>query len=205
MIHLKMMESRLILAIQIYRSKKNNEVILLIWKDVVGYEGIYEVSSCGQVRSHEDKTTHSNLHGVRNWKQRVLKQKISKDNTRRVTLYKDKEPRTWLVHRLVAKAFIPMIEGKNYINHLDGNRLNNHVDNLEWCDHKENNNHAFDNGLMTTNKSLILVNKKTQEPLHFRSLARASTYLGFNSGYLSAKFNRGSYELEGYDIYKKVN
>src|SRR5690606_13076082 len=103
------------------------------WKDVPGYEGIYEVSRSGQIRTKEGKTTFSKLHGKRVWRQRILKQKVSKDKCCRVSLWKGGKERTWLVHRLVAKAFIPRVEGKNYINHIDGNRLNNHADNLEWC------------------------------------------------------------------------
>lgn len=58
------------------------------WKDVVGYEGIYEVSDTGEVRTKEGKTTYTERHGVRRWKQRTLKQKVSKDNTCRVSLWK---------------------------------------------------------------------------------------------------------------------
>ena len=174
------------------------------WKDVVGYEGIYEVSSCGKVRTKEGKTTHSVRNGERKWKQRILKQKVSKDNTCRVSLWKENKERTWLVHRLVAKAFIERVEGKNYINHIDGNRLNNHVDNLEWCNYTENNNHAFDTGLMTSNKRIVLVNKETHEPIYFRSLSKASLHLGYSEGYLSGRFKRGLYELDQYYAFQEI-
>jgi len=175
------------------------------WKDAVGYEGIYEVSSCGQVRSHKDKTTYSERHGVREWKQRTLKQKISKDNTCRVSLYKNKKERTWLVHRLVAKAFIPMVEGKEYINHIDGSRLNNSIENLEWCNHTENNNHAFDTGLMTSNNRIVLVCVNENKPHYFRSMAHASEFLGYNSAYLSNKLKTKNREIDGYDIFMEAN
>lgn len=177
----------------------------MVWKDVVGYEGIYEVSKCGQVRTKEGKTTSNARYKKRVWKQRILKQKVSKDDTCRVSLWRNGKERTWLVHRLIAKAFIPKVEEKDYINHIDGNRLNNHVDNLEWCDHTENNNHAFDNGLMTTNKQIVLMNKKTKDLKYFRSLAKASEHLGFNSGYLSGMFKNGRYELKDYEIFKIIN
>lgn len=174
------------------------------WRDVVGYEGIYEVSNTGEVRTKEGKTTHSALHGVRVWKQRVLKQKISKDGTCRVCLWKDKKPNTLLVHRLVAEAFIPKVEGKEYINHIDGSRLNNDVSNLEWCDHKENNNHAFDTGLMTSNNRVILMNDGTGEIRYFRSLSKASLYLGRNEGYLSNMLNNGKYKTDNHSIFLEV-
>jgi len=171
-----------------------------IWKDAVGYEGIYEVSSTGKVRSVEGKATFSEHHGVRYWKQRELKQKISKDNTCRVILWKDGKERTWLVHRLVAYAFIPIEEGKNYINHIDGDRLNNYVENLEWCDHTENNNHAFDNGLIATGSSVTLRHLETGGEFKFRSMSKASQFIGKNKGYISSLLKRGITESEGYEI-----
>ena len=170
----------------------------MIWKDVVGYEGIYEVSDTGLVRTHKDKTTHSTRHGIRKWKQRILKQKVSKDNTHRVSLYKNKQEKTWLVHRLVAMAFLPKVEGKDYINHIDGDRNNNNVSNLEWCNHKENNNHAFDNGLIATGTLVNLIDKTTGEVHQFRSMAKASEYMGKNQGYLSLQRQRRKTENDLY-------
>lgn len=174
------------------------------WKDVVGYEGIYEVSHAGEVRTKEGKITHSVRHGERVWKQRTLKQKIGKDDTCRVSLYRDKKEQTWLVHRLVAEAFIPKLVDKNYINHIDGSRLNNQVSNLEWCDHTENNNHAFDNDLIQTGKKVVLVNKVTKETYYFRSQARASAFLGKNDGYVSSNINNGLSELDGYLVFMEA-
>ncbi|PGZ46440.1 HNH endonuclease [Bacillus anthracis] len=175
------------------------------WRDIPGYEGIYQASITGQIRSVDGKKTHSVLHGTRIWKGRVLKQKVSKDNSCRVTLWKDKKEKTWLVHRLVALTFIPKPEGKDYINHIDGNRLNNDVSNLEWCDYIENNNHAFDNDLMTCNQKVILVDKNTSEPLLFRSLAKASLFLGYTKGYLSRELKKGRSEIKGYEVFLKGN
>lgn len=173
----------------------------LIWKDVVGYEGIYEVSNTGLVRTHINKTTHSNLHGERKWQQRALKQKISKDNTCRVDLWKDKKPKTFLVHRLVALAFIPLVPGKDFINHIDGCRLNNVVHNLEWCTYKENTNHAFDNDLMPSNNKIVLLNIETKETHYFRSMAHASSFLNKNESYISNKVAKGNLVADGYLIF----
>lgn len=169
-----------------------------VWKDVVGYEGIYEVSNLGRVRTHKDKVTHSVKHGLRKWKQRILKQKVGKDRSYRIILWKDKKEKTWLVHRLVALAFIPTVEGKDFINHIDGNRLNNSVENLEWCTSKENNNHAFDTRLMTTNQEVILFNKYTKETHYFRSKTKASEFLGKYHGFISDQMKKGEKEYEDY-------
>jgi len=176
----------------------------IIWKPVIGYEGIYEVSNFGEVRTCKNKTTYTERHGIRRWKQRILKNKTPNGRDVRVSLWKDGESKDFLVHRLVAKAFIPKVDGKLSINHLDGNPRNNHVSNLEWCDHEENNNHAFDNDLMTTNKKVILVNKETGEPFLFRSLAKGSEFLGKNHRYLSKALKDGRREVVGHEIYLKV-
>ncbi|AHN22719.1 NUMOD4 domain-containing protein [Lysinibacillus varians] len=174
------------------------------WRDIPGYEGIYEASNTGQIRSKDEKVTHSVKHGRRVWKGRVLKQKVGKDKSCRVSLYKDKKEKTWLVHRLIAKTFIPEVEGKDYINHIDGNRLNNDVTNLEWCNHKENNNHAFDTGLIKTAKKVILVHKETHEPIYFRSMSRASTFLGYRDTYLANHVYEGKSEIDDYEIFLKA-
>jgi hypothetical protein len=175
----------------------------IIWIDVVGYEGLYEVSNDGQIRTKKGKKTYSKRWDTeRTWKQRVLKQKTSKDNTCRVSLWKNGIEQTHLVHRLVAYAFLPIIEGKNFVNHIDGNRLNNYVSNLEWCTYEENQNHAFDNDLTTINHKIKLVHIKTNQEHLFRSKAKASHFLGKNHGYLSRKLKEGISEVDGYLVFE---
>lgn len=147
-----------------------------IWNDVVGYEGIYEVSSYGRVRTKKGKTTFTKKHGVRHWKQRVLKDKTPKGRDSRVCLYKNGKGKDYLVHRLVAEAFIPNPLNKPTVNHLDGDPKNNRVNNLEWATYKENNNHAFDNQLINTGKPIKLIDINTQEEIEFRSLSMASKF-----------------------------
>lgn len=173
----------------------------LIWRDVVGYEGIYEVSNNGLVRTKEGKTTYSKRWNTqRVWKQRILKQKVDKENFCRVSLWKDGKERTHLVHRLVAEAFIPRVEGKDYINHIDGDRLNNHVSNLEWCTHEENNNHAFDNDLIQTGNKIKLVNIDSGEEYYFRSQTKASEFLGRNHSYIHSRLKRGHSTADNFKI-----
>lgn len=174
-----------------------------IWKDIPEYEGLYEASNYGRVRTKEGKTTYANWkNGTRKrvWKQRVLKQKTDKNGYKRVTLYKDGEPKTFLVHRLVAFCFIPSVDGKENINHIDGDPSNNYVDNLEWADYRDNLLHAFENKLNKSQQPVYLKNKKTEEIKRFSSKAEASRYLNKNNGYISNVLNQGSYEVKDYLI-----
>ena len=175
-----------------------------VWRDVVGYEGIYEVSSHGRVRTHKYKVTYTKHHGIRRWKQRILKEKNVNGRDVRVSLWKDKKDTSFLVHRLVAEAFIPKEEGKNSINHKDGNPRNNYIGNLEWCDHKHNNNHAFDTGLMTTNRVVFLVDKETNEAKMFRSMSKAGQFLGKSHNYISRILKKGQTEVDNYRIFLAV-
>src|SRR5699024_6875603 len=103
------------------------------WKDVVGYEGIYEVSDYGRIRTNKDKTTYTNKHGIRRWKQRYIKNKKSNGRDVMVSRLKNVKPKDFLVHRLIAFTFITLVEAKDCINHKDGNPNNNCVENLQWC------------------------------------------------------------------------
>lgn len=164
------------------------------WKDVYGFDG-YQVSSLGRVRTY-NKITISNLHGERHWKDRILKQKISKkDNCSRVELWKNGKHFTVLVHRLVAKAFlgIPTNEDMN-VNHKDGNRQNNTVENLEWLSRADNIRHGFVNGFYHSQKPCVLVDKNSKE-IAFRSLSEASNYLNRSNGYVSNCVKNGRFTV----------
>lgn len=170
------------------------------WKDIVGYEGIYQVSDEGRVRTVQGKTTHSTFHGSRIWNERILKQKTDKYGYKRVSLWKNKKPKDFLVHRLVALAFIPKPIGKEIINHKDCNVINNYIDNLEWCTYAENLQHAYENGLNKSCKNVILTNKITGESHEFISMSKASKFLGNAHGYVSGLIKKGKYETKEYKI-----
>lgn len=96
-----------------------------IWRSVDGYEGLYEVSNFGHVRS------------LFRYK-RILKPMISSTGYQRVDLFKNKQRKQFSVHRLVATAFVNNDDNKPFVNHKDENKLNNRADNLEWVTHQEN-------------------------------------------------------------------
>lgn len=107
-----------------------------IWKDVVGYEGLYQVSNKGNVRSLD----HYASNGFKEilYKGRVLKWNRNKKGYWSVMLCKQGKPKRFYVHRLVAEMFIPNPHDLPEINHKDENQLNNCVENLEWCNRKYN-------------------------------------------------------------------
>lgn len=114
----------------------NNNTNEEVWKDIEGYEGHYQVSDFGRVRSL-DRVSSSG----RKLKGKVLKQKITKGYNM-VGLSKDGKQKNKTVSRLVAKAFTPNLENKPEVNHVDENKRNNRADNLEWVTSKENANHG---------------------------------------------------------------
>lgn len=107
--------------------------------------------------------------------------------------------KTHLVSRLVATAFIPNPENKGFVNHKNGNPLDNSKENLEWTTRSENQKHAFDTGLMSTNKRVTLKDLSNDTEYHFNSMSKASEFLGKNNGYVSAKLKKGS-KIKGYEL-----
>lgn len=114
------------------------------WRDIKGYEGKYQVSNFGFVKSLQRWDNFNNRVQKR---ERILKQNKNRKGYMKVKLYNEEGKKTLSVHRLVAIAFIENPENKEQINHIDGNKANNRLDNLEWCTNKENQIHARKCGL----------------------------------------------------------
>ena len=108
-----------------------------IWKPIDGYEDYYIISNYGEVIRLESYDARGHLR-----KARVKKTALNSDGYETVGLYKDSKETKFLVHRLVAIAFLDNPNGWNEINHKDECRSNNCVDNLEWCTHKYNTNYG---------------------------------------------------------------
>lgn len=117
-----------------------------VWRDISGYEGLYQVSNFGNVR---------------NTKGKILKQTNGNSGYKRVFLFKDRY-KPFFVHRLVAMAFIENPENKPCVNHIDNDRTNNMFDNLEWVTYKENMQWASKQGRMTPSEE---VRRKRREAL----------------------------------------
>ena len=125
-----------------------------VWKDVIDYEGYYQVSNLGRVRS-VDREVYYRGGRVKKIKGNIMKLGLSKNGYPQLTIYKKGKQKSCRVHRLVANAFIPNDEDKPMVNHINGIKTDNRLENLEWCTAKENSNHAYEIGL---------INEDTQNP-----------------------------------------
>jgi hypothetical protein len=115
---------------------ENTDNIEEIWKDVEGYDGKYQISNLGRVKSFRGKINQNG---------KLLSPFIDSKGYRAINL----ASRWYKLHRLIAMTFIPNPENKQTVNHIDGNKINNDISNLEWATQKENNKHARDTGLHT--------------------------------------------------------
>ena len=124
-----------------------------IWKDIKDFEGLYQVSTWGRVKS---------LNYKRSGKEGILRPVKQNKGYLMVTLCKDGKHKQKLLHILVAGAFILNPENKPYIDHIDGNKLNNFYLNLRWCTYKENNNNPITRKRISKSKKGIPNIKQAQ-------------------------------------------
>lgn len=130
-----------------------------IWKKIENYEGYYEISNYGRVRSLDRLIFFKNNQGSRFYKGKILKQKYH-NGYAYVNLNKNKNMEVIAVHILVAKHFLSNPKKLPCVNHKDGVKSNNHVTNLEWVTYAENNYQALINNLKTNNIQGLLTSKK---------------------------------------------
>lgn len=173
------------------------------WKDIPGYETLYQASTLGRIRTCAGKTTRSARFEKRVWKQRIMKLKWC-TNSRgrsdaRVELWKDGTHRTHLVARLVALTWCSGYSEEMTVNHIDNDSTNNKAENLEWVSIRDNIIKGFETGAFTTQKPVVLLTPEG-ERLKFRSMSKASQFLGHGVGYLSYMIKKNYRLKDGYVI-----
>ena len=153
-----------------------------IWKSIKEYEGLYEISSFGKVRSCERRVEYFNprynkitSHKI---KSKIKKPSIKENGYLQVILYKNNKGKNYYIHRLVAEAFIPNPLNKKTVNHKDFNVTNNNINNLEWCTYVEQEKHKSDNGrLKPRNIRRIIVTYNNGASIEFDNICKGAKEL----------------------------
>ena len=154
-----------------------------IWKDIEGYEGLYQVSNLGRVRSL-DRIAERERDGYSYnipIKGRILKPRPLKKGYLHVSLsHGNRQFCNKQVHRLVAETFIPNPHNLPQVNHIDENKVNNRVDNLEWCDNKQNSDHGTRNKRISKANSMAVIQMDLQgnDLRRFESIHDAAIAIG---------------------------
>lgn len=145
-------------------------------KDIIGYEGLSAITSCGKVYSYRTK--------------KFLKLQKRKDGYLQVDLRKNGEKKKYLVHRLVAEAYLPNHNNLPYVNHKDENKENNALQNLEWCTQKYNANYGSRNQKMSKPVYCIELDKT------FDGASAAARELGLDNSHI-IKCCKGKQKITG--------
>lgn len=163
-----------------------------IWRDICGYEELYQVSNKGRVRSKH----------AGDW--RLLKSRTGKKHYPTVTLCKNHVQKSYSVHSLVAKTFLPNLENLPVVDHLDTNRQNNDVENLEWVTYGENISRSWRNGHRDGNNSGIKNGraKLTEEQVSYIRKNYKARDKKFGAVPSAKKFNVFPSTIENAALYK---
>ncbi|HJZ23679.1 MAG TPA: NUMOD4 domain-containing protein [Candidatus Babeliales bacterium] len=157
-----------------------------VWKDIIGYEGLYQVNNLGKIKTLSGFVRH-NLYGKMKVNEKIHKEYYTSRGYVRVNLRKNNKLKTHHVHRLVALSFIPNPNNKYQINHINGIKIDNKVENLEWCTNEENRIHAISNNLIKKGELLPqskLKNNDIMKIFEFRNQGKTQREIAmlFNIG-----------------------
>ena len=154
-----------------------------VWKSVKGYEGLYEISSLGNLRSVERVVEYfnPNLNRISSHKVKgkIKKPSVKENGYLQVGLYKGNKMKNYYIHRLVAEAFIPNPLSKKTVNHKNFIVTDNRVENLEWCTYKEQENHKIKNNRgIEKNVRAIIISYNNGDEVEFTNICKASKSIG---------------------------
>lgn len=172
-----------------------------IWKDIPGYEGVFQVSTLGNVKAIERRVRCADrLGGFRIKKERIIKHDVGKHGYHRVVLRFNNSEKKYLVHRLVAEAFVDNPDNLPQVNHKDENKGNNSAANLEWCTAKYNSNYGERTRLtaVAKYKPISMFDKDGNLIRHFDSIKEAEAYIG--GGKIAPKYLKEHRSYRGYQF-----
>lgn len=171
-----------------------------IWKDIEGYEGLYQISNLGRVRSLD------RIINFKNGRSRLFKGKIfnlSKDTNGYLyaPLCKNGKYKNKSVHRLVAQAFLPNPNNLPYVNHKDENKTNNCIENLEWCTPKYNTNYgtSIKRRIIKQSKQVVMLDLKGNIITTYPSIAEINKQLNYKKSAICECCNQKRKTAYGYN------
>jgi hypothetical protein len=181
------------------------------WKDIKGYEGLYQISNLGRVKRLKRKFQTYN-HLTKRYNTRIIDEKILKGTINkgynRICLTKDGIEKNHFVHRLVIENFVREVKDNENIDHIDCNKLNNNINNLEIVLVQENNLRAFNNGLRKKTKAAIqpiyLIDDNNNIIKEYKSMNCASKELGINSSHIGRMLKGQQTHVKGYKFKAKT-
>lgn len=147
--------------------------IIETWKDVVGYEGYYQISNLGTLKSLNRIVKHKK--GTLSVRERIISPYISTFGYPSVRMTKGNITKNFKIHRLIAEMFIPNPENKPQVNHINGVKTDNRIENLEWVTHSENLNHALEKSLRIMPSGTNVYNSKLTEVIVLTARKRYSS------------------------------
>lgn len=176
-----------------------------IWKDIKGWEGYYQVSNLGRIRSLDrniyckSKNQYTKFDNIHKFKGQIIKPNEERNGYYQVHLCKHSKKKWMKVHRLVAEAFISNPDNLLQINHIDGNKKNNNVINLEYCTQSENITHAYKNGLIKPATSSIKMYDLNMNYIKtFNSIGDAAKYINRASSSIVCNLLKKTKQCGGY-------
>lgn len=180
-----------------------------IWKDVENFEGLYQISNLGRVKSVErvvhveDPKKHRTY--TKHFPECIKATTLDSKGYVMVTLKKDGKTSRYRIHRLVAKAFIPNADNLPQVNHKDENKENNCVENLEWCTNDYNNNYGTRISRISEKRRGISTHNSIKVKVFgviYDSLSKAGKAIGVSGDTIKRKIETN---IEGYSYYDNKN